>query len=63
MWRGEQKHTEAPDGLLKLLQFRKMMRAERKSGAHIKVGVIHVANEQDRVNWPWYTLPDFVLRN
>lgn len=29
----------------------------------LRVGVLHVSNERNRLDWPWYSDADFVLRN
>lgn len=63
LWRNKQNHTFVPEILTKLLQFRNRAKEDGRNGAKIKIGVFHVANENDRVDWPWYTLPDFVIRN
>lgn len=61
VWRSK-KHMEVPRGLLELLSWREEQYQGRRR-PHIRVGVFHTANEVNRTDWPWYSKPDFILRN
>lgn len=58
IWRSKN-HSDVPPLLSDLLQWRAM----DKNAPRVRIGVFHVANEVIRNNWPWYDLPDFIIRN
>lgn len=53
-------HSAVPPHLQHMLSARKF---RSLNSTDIRVGVLHTANEKDRLNWPWYNQIDFVLRN
>lgn len=64
IWRSKN-HSEIPENLLSLLQWRHQSSSHqlKSKTARVKIGVFHIANEVNRTDWPWYPLPDFIIRN
>lgn len=62
IWRSKN-HSTVPEGLLELLQWRRQTTELNRRTPRVRVGVFHIANEKNRSDWLWYTLPDFVIRN
>lgn len=63
VWRSKN-HSVIPPDLVYLTKWRTSGGAAlRKKRAAVRIGVMHIANEKERQNWPWYTLADFVVRN
>lgn len=57
-WRA-QNHTIIPDFLQNYMDYKK----KGESRARFRLGILHTANERNRMNWPWYVNADFVIRN
>lgn len=55
------RHRAPPWQLKYFLQMQKN-RAFSEELMHVKIGVFHIAPEFGRSHWPWYKLPDFVIR-
>lgn len=55
-------HHRAPPWQLKYLLQMQKNRPFSEELMHVKIGVFHIAPEFGRSNWPWYKLPDFVIR-
>lgn len=62
IWRSKD-HDAIPDGLADLLQWREGTLREDVRAPRVRIGVFHIANEVNRTYWPWYSAPDFVIRN
>lgn len=61
VWRSKN-HSMPPELLYPLLHWRRTSHF-REHLPRVRIGVFHIANENDRANWGWYTLPDFIVRN
>lgn len=57
--RGLSNHAIIPKDLQRLLHLKKEGHGNLK---HTKIGVFHIAPELHRGNWPWYNIPNFVIR-
>lgn len=55
-------HHRTPPWQLKYLLQMQKNHAFSEESMHVKIGVFHIAPEFGRKNWPWYKLPDFVIR-
>lgn len=62
IWRSKN-HTLMPDALDELLRWRKRASVSGEAVPRVRIGVFHIANEVNRFNWPWYSQPDFIIRN
>lgn len=62
VWRSKN-HSLVPAHLNELLEWRKGFAGSGEKVPRARLGVFHIANEKDREDWPWYVLPDFVVRN
>lgn len=58
-----QNHSLTPPRLDKLLKWRSIARRRGDKRADNRIGVLHISNEVNRLEWPWYNKSDFVLRN
>lgn len=61
LWRSK-KHREVPNNLNEILDWQSTFGLV-DNVPRIRVGVFHIANEVNRTFWPWYTKPDFIVRN
>lgn len=58
VWRSKN-HSCVPPDLDMLLDWRK----NTYNAPRVRIGVLHIANEVLRQDWPWYVMPDFIVRN
>lgn len=60
-WRvlSSQNHTIIPEFLRIYMDFKN----RKASNYRLRIGILHTANEKNRMNWPWYVHADFVIRN
>lgn len=56
-------HSVTPPHLDEFLGWRDSQTLPESPGNEVRIGVFHVANENEREGWPWYNKPDFILRN
>lgn len=61
-WHGTKSHSKLPKKAALLLS-KKKAASPYSVFSTLRIGVFHVANEQGRKNFPWYSHVDFVIRN
>lgn len=57
--RGLSNHSIIPKDLQRLMHLKNQGHGHLK---HTRIGVFHIAPELHRGNWPWYNIPNFVIR-
>ena len=60
IWRSKN-HDLVPQNLEELIHWRD--HTASTNGPRLRIGVLHISNEKNRTYWPWYHMPDFVVRN
>lgn len=58
-WRASN-HSKIP---IQISQFHRELLQYKHKKKNIRLGVLHSANERNRLDWPWYDNVDFVIRN